>query len=66
MSVQLVFESRSYYGLSVAAWWCILLRFWVELFVSQGLIEIETTASRKASNWSEDNKDGNKIKIKLE
>ena len=42
------------------------MRLRVELFVSQGLIEAETTVTRKASTLSKGNKDGNKIKIKLE
>ena len=54
------------YALSVAVWWYVLVRLWVELFVSQILIQVETTVSRKASTWSKGNKDGNKTKIKLE
>ena len=42
------------------------MRLWVELFVSQGLIQAETTVGKKTSTWSKGNKDGNKIKIKLE
>ena len=42
------------------------MRLWVELFVSQGSIQAETTVNRKAPTWSAGNKDGNKIKIKLE
>ena len=42
------------------------MRLWVELFVSQGLTQAETTVVRKTSAWSKGNKDGNKIKIKLE
>ena len=38
----------------------------MKLFVSQGLIKVETTVNRKSSAWSESKKDGNKIKIKLE
>ena len=42
------------------------MRLWVELFVSQGLTQAETTVVRKTSASSKGKKDGNKIKIKLE
>ena len=38
-------------------------RLLLKLFVSQGLMQVETGASRKALTWSKDNKDGNKIKL---
>ena len=47
VGVQLVFAPRRQYGISVAAWWYILVRLWVELFVSQ-VIQAETTVSRKS------------------
>ena len=50
MGVHLAFGTSRQYGLSFAGWWYILVRLWVELFVSQGLIQTETTVSRKASN----------------
>ena len=64
VSIQLVFAPRGRYGLSVTVWSYILVTLWVELFVSQSLIQGETTVSRKASTWSKGNKN-NKIKIKL-
>ena len=66
MCVQLVFAPCKHYGLSVAVWWYILVRLWGELFVSQGLIQAETTVSKRSSTWSKGNKDGNKTKIKFE
>ena len=42
------FAPRRHYGLSVAVWWYILVRLLVELFVSQGLMQAETTISTKA------------------
>ena len=38
-----VFAPRRHYGFSVAVWRYILVRLGVELFVSQGLIQTETT-----------------------
>ena len=64
VSVQLVFALFRRYGLSVPVWWYILVRLWVKLFVSQGLIQAAMAVSRKASTWSY--KYGNKMKIKLE
>ena len=58
--VQLVFIPRRRYGLIVEVWWYIFNTLSLELFVSQGLIQAETTASRKASTWSKGNKDGRK------
>ena len=48
VGVQVVSTPRKCYGLSVAVWWYIFVRLWLELFVSQGLILGETAASRKA------------------
>ena len=62
---QLVFAPCRH-GLSVAVWWYILVRFWVKLFLSQGLIQVVTTVNRKAATQSKGHKDGNKVKIKLE
>ena len=59
VGVQLVFAPRRIYERSVAVLWYILVRLWVELFVSQGLIQAETTVSTKASTWNKGNKDGN-------
>ena len=63
---QALFAPRRRYGVSGAVWWYILVRLWVELFVSQGLIKAETTVSRKISSWSKGNEDRNKTKIKLQ
>ena len=63
MGGHLVFAPLRLYGLSVAVWWYILVILLVELFVSQGLIKVETTVNRKASIWSKGNKDGNKMKL---
>ena len=41
----------------------LFLLYNVYQIVSQGLIQSETTVSRKASIWSKGNKDGNKIKL---
>ena len=49
---KLVFTPHKHYGLSVAVWWYIAVKLWVELFVSKGLIQAETTVSRKTSTWS--------------
>ena len=65
VGVQLVFAPRRRYGLSVAVLWYILVRPCQELFVSQDLIEAETTVSRKLTTWSKCNKDENKTKIKI-
>ena len=60
---QLVFAPRSCYVLSVAVWWYILVRLFGEIIVSQGLMQAETTVSRKASTWSKGNNDGNNKKL---
>ena len=57
---QLVFAPRRCYVLSVAVWWYILVTLFGEIIVSQGLMQAETTVSRKASTWSKGNNDGNK------
>ena len=46
VGVQLVFAPLRRYGLSVAVRWYILMRLWLELFVSQA----ETTVIRKTSS----------------
>ena len=44
VGVQLVFAPCRRYGILIAVWWYIIVRRWVELLVSQGLIqEAETT-----------------------
>ena len=63
---QQVFAPCRHYGLSVAVWWYVLVRFLVKLFLSQGLIQVVTTVNRKAATQSKGHKDGNKVKIKLE
>ena len=60
---QLVFAPRRCYVLSVVVWWYILVRLFGEIIVSQGLMQAETTVSRKASTWSKGNNDGNKKKL---
>ena len=47
MRFQLVFAPHRQYGLSVAVWWYIHVRPWVELLVTQGLMQVETPDSRK-------------------
>ena len=37
--MQLISSSQRRYRLSVAVWWCFLVRLLVKLFVSQGLIQ---------------------------
>ena len=54
--VQLVFVPRRCYGLSVTLWWYILARLLIKLFVSQCLIQAQTTVSRKPSILSKGNK----------
>ena len=54
------------YGYSVVVYWHLLVRLWVELFVSKGLIQVETAVGKKASTWGKGNKDDNIIKIKTE
>ena len=39
MGAQLIFSSQRRYRLSVAVWWYFLVRLWMKLFVSQGLIQ---------------------------
>ena len=71
LGVQLVFTPFRCYGLSVAVWWYILVRpiggiaSPIPIGVSQGLIHAGTAVNRKVSIGSKD-KDGNKMKIKLE
>ena len=62
---KLVFTPPRCYGLSVVVYWYLLVRLWEELFVSKGLIQLVTVASKKAT-LSKCNKNGNKIKIKIE
>ena len=40
MGAQLIFSSQGRYRLSVAVWWYFLVRLWMKLFVSQGLIQV--------------------------
>ena len=56
------------YRLSVAVWWHFLVRLWVKLFVSQGLMQAFLACLRdindllfllKNISWSKGNKDGN-------
>ena len=39
MGAQFISSSQRRYRLSIAVWWCFLVRLWVKLFVSQGLIQ---------------------------
>ena len=65
MGVKLVLKPRRHYGISVGVKWYILVRLWVKVFVSQGLIQAETKVSRRASTRNKDNKGNNILKIKL-
>ena len=66
VGVQLIFWSHRQYRLSGAVWWYFLVRLWVKLLVSKGLIQafrmiccnIPSFCS-KISTWSKDNKDSN-------
>ena len=67
MDAQLIFLSYRRYRLSVAVWWYFLVRLWVKLFVSQGLIKLslaylmginDLLLLLKTSAWSKGNKDG--------
>ena len=60
-----VFTPLTCYGISVVVYWYVLVRLWVELFVSKGLIQAETAVSKKASTWSKNNKNDNKENIEL-
>ena len=66
MGVQPIFALHRRHVLAVAVWWYILVRFWVELFLSQDLMEAATTVSGKASTRGKSYKHNNKIKLKLE
>ena len=47
-------------------WNDIAVRFWVEFFVSKGMIKAETAVGTKELIWNKDNKDDDKIKIMIE
>ena len=61
---KLVFTPLRCYGLSVVVYWYLLVRLWcVKLFVSKGLIQVETAVSKKVSTWDKCNKNDKKIII---
>ena len=63
--LKLVFTSLSCYGLSVVLFWYLFVRLWVELFVSKGLIQVETTVTKKALTLRNCNKNETK-NVKIE
>ena len=62
---RLVFKLRRCYGHSAVVYWYLLVRLWVELFVSKGLMQVGTAVCKNASTWSKCNKNDSKIKIKI-